>query len=101
MADSNGSVGVVLELPQCPECGGYPLRVDYLFDISSEKRMREVRGEMKQLLKERRTYLHCSCGHCTTDWYRPEYDSVTDNVNVSAFDRAKEAYIKKIWVGMS
>lgn len=92
-----GPLGVVLECEPCPECGGYPIRVEQMFDVRKEGMKKKINNHTIRIARERRAYLHCPCGACTTDWHRPCYDSDGD-ISVSAFDRALDSYRKKKWV---
>lgn len=78
----SGIIGHDFGCKQCPECGGYPIRVDYDFNVNGEKIYTIIRGKKKVVSRERRTYYHCQCGHCTTEWKRPVYDK--DGVIVTA-----------------
>lgn len=75
----------------CRCCGGFPKRVDCLFNVSD---MIVHRG--KRVKVEQRTYYHCPCGECTTDWNRPERDCA-GNVVREAWQSARDAYVRRKW----
>ena len=89
--------GSVLDLECCPECGGHAIRTDYKFKIDEPTRIRNTKYGPRKIDREQRTYLHCSCGHCTTEWQRPLYNGDTSEVLLSSFERAKEAWRNKKW----
>lgn len=87
------SLGVDTECDPCPECGGYPIRVDYLFTLEKPRKRRYM-GKLRIVNKERRSYYHCPCGHCVTKWQRPKYDSKNE-VCQEAWMSAREAWRDK------
>jgi len=93
-----GIIGHDFECKQCPECGGYPVRVDYDFDVKGEKISTIIRGEKKIVSRERRTYYHCQCGHCTTEWKRPVRDK-DGVITEPAWQVARSMYNKGVFVG--
>lgn len=86
-------IGQDFSCKPCPECKCYPFRVDYKFDVRKLKITTVFRGEKKTVDKERRTYYHCDCGRCTTDWCRPVRDE-NGVVIKESWQVAREAYEK-------
>lgn len=90
------SHGVDTECDQCPECGGYPIRVDYLFTLK-KPRKRRYNGKTRVMNNERRSYYHCPCGHCVTDWQKPKYN-MKNEVSRDAWLAARDAWQKRKFI---
>ena len=76
-----GPVGIVKNLPACPECHTKPTLIEWTFNISNRKWKRYEKGALKKIKAERRSYLRCQCGRCVTHWIAPLYKEGTNNVH--------------------
>lgn len=90
------SRGVDMECERCPECGGYPIRVDHLFALKKTRKRRH-NGKIRVVNKECRSYYHCQCGHCVTGWQKPKYNRKNEVIR-DAWLLARDAWQKKKFI---
>lgn len=94
MQEKESLVRTDFSVNTCSTCGGYPVQVDWIFDLPKTMwKKRKVGGRLITMKRERRTYYHCPCGERVTRWYRPQYDEKMNIVHPAVFF-ARNAWIK-------
>lgn len=95
----DGTQGYDLTANKCPECGGYPIIVDF---IDRKCKMPPVaKNSQYKKVAERRTYYHCQCNACVTDWCKPKYGYDPNKGLIVISDShaaAHEAWQKRRWI---
>lgn len=87
------------KLAPCPKCGEPPIMVRHLFNIPTGTPKRNKRGWLVQNYATKpAVYLHCECGHCTTDWHFPSKGEGGRSIPGSEIRNAVNAYRKGQWV---
>lgn len=101
--DANKPTGVRgkdMTVKPCPHCGGHPIAVDIL--VKTAIADKAMKGKRRTNVTERRTYYHCQCNACITDWCKPVYKRDKDGivwVVRTSHESAHDAWVRKEWLG--